>query len=912
MNMPLPREATRAAAPRIELRRARGEGRAAARVDAALTAVMPPAARVLALGCAASGLREAYLREHPQARWHEADALPPGNAEAFDLIVLGPRLGHGGLAALPFDALFTALARHAAPNATLVLRAANGASLERIERIVEGDLSADDGGDGAAPSISSLYKRLMDAGWMPSLAGRRPAAPVQTATAQAALSIADALAIPHGTVERTLGIDEWIVTARRAFDAAPPGSTEGRFDVVVPVTRERQLRLNVEASPGLAEVEARIVVCRGAAHAAEALESSLPACEADWVLICHQDAFFPEGFGHRLAAVLAAVPAGERERTLIGFVGMGVNATTHDYEPAGFVVDRLETVDHPPSERAMSIDEVAIVVSRRSIHRIDPTFGWHLWATDLCLASICEHRQFARIVRLPLFHNSVTDYELPEAFMRSATTLAAKYPAFKSIPTLCATIDERFLARPADFVRVEAARPAASPAVAPPARAAMAASAEPPWRVRDRDLELPAATRTIQARIDAGDHEGATTGIVQAVHASYTQPGVRHRALYIPAFDDQMRQLAQALGREPGTARSGAPGVPLLIATELYDLGGHTRVLEEVSHEMKQPVLVLTDLFRNGARDPARIDALRQRFAHTQFIVLPDVPLWEKCRMLRQLVLRLVPRATLYFNHHQDPIPFIGTLAQPGPRRLFMHHGDHNPSLGCTLPDVRHVDLISSLQALCGERRAEPATWLALFVADQGRKAFPKPVADRGYGVATAGHPAKFARDGALSLQRIAATALSAIDGRHFHIGPLDDGWLADIRAHLEACGIAGDRFVSLGTVPSVWRTLKTIDAAVYIGSAPVSGGRSAIEAQGCGLPTLCYRGFDEGSLLADYSSYADPEWGWASLDELAARLARLGEPGTHARLSQRARAFYDDGFSRKRFKRTLQALVGA
>jgi len=927
MNMPLPREATRAV-PRIERRRAGIEATAALHIDPALVGAMPPATRVLALACADAGLGRAYLQRHPLAHWHDAPTLEGVDPSArFDLIVLGPRLGHGPSARLTLDALFGALARHAMPGATLLLRAANGASLEHIERIVEGDLSSEDGAEGAAHSISSLYKRLMDAGWMPSLAGRRPAAPSHAATSQAALAIADALAVPRGTALRTLGMDEWIVSARRAFDDAPSTGNSaqagGRFDVIVPVTRERQLRLNVEASPGLAEVDAAIVVCRGAAHAAEALSSSLDACEADWVLMCHQDAFFPRGFGRRLQALLAAVPADERERTLIGFVGMGVNPDSHAYEPAGFVVDRLETVDHPASEHAMSIDEVAIVVARHSIHRIDPTFGWHLWATDLCLASICRHQRFARIVRLPLFHNSITDYELPEAFLRSAATLAAKYPAFKSIPTLCATIDEAFLARPADFVRVEAAKPSVPPsgtaqpdAPTPTTTPASSAAPEPPWRVRGHDLELPAATRAIQARIDAGDHEGAAAQMVQAVHASYTQPDVKHRALYIPALDAQLGQLAQALGREAGTARSGepsrarsgAPGVPLLIATELYELGGHTRVLEEVSREMKQPVLVLTDLFRQAERDPASLERLRKRFAHTQLIVLPDVPLWEKCRMLRTLDLRLKPRSTFYFGHHQDPIPFIGTLSQRGPKRLFVHHGDHNPSLGCTLPGVEHIDLIGNLQELCAERLGHAVHRLPLYIADQGVKSFA-PVTGRDYSVVTSGHPAKFARSGALALQQIVATALETVRGRHFHIGPLDDAWVAEIRAYLAGRGLDPARFEPLGLVPSVWGCLKAIDAAVYIGSAPVSGGRAGVEAQGCGYPVLCFKGFDTGSLLADYSSYADAAIGWADLAELREQLATAGD--RHRQLSRAARAFYDAEFSHKRFRKLLRGLIG-
>jgi hypothetical protein len=87
----------------------------------------------------------------------------------------------------------------------------------------------------------------------------------------------------------------------------------------------------------------------------------------------------------------------------------------------------------------LSIDELAIVVARDSIHRIDSALGWHLWATDLCLTMICTHGVFPRIVRLPVFHNSSNDYVLPTSFADAAATLRRKFPEFGPIHTLCGT-----------------------------------------------------------------------------------------------------------------------------------------------------------------------------------------------------------------------------------------------------------------------------------------------------------------------------------------------------------------------------------------------------------------------------------------------------------------------------------------
>lgn len=433
-----------AAAPALVIvGRAHPEPRAP-RTASRLLSALPAAPCVLELG-GDDALQRGYRERHPDCTWQRCDAGAPEalSAGRWDLLVVSADLRR---LADPL-AWLRALGERAADGASLWLELPNPGQAALLRALIEGDLGSDESDDGPWPagmlqqlSPASLIRLLMDAGWMPTLETSSAAADVEPGVLQAALAMGDALAVPHATLLRNLGADRLVFSARRPFDAAPAADPAGRFCVVVPATRERQLRLNVERSAGLREVDARIVSCRGTTSPAHALEAALPHCDADWVLLCHQDVYFPSGFGARLQSLLAAIPADERERTLIGFAGMAVDPEGRGYTNAGFVIDRLQRFDHPASERAVSIDELAIVVSRRSLHRIDPQIGWHLWATDLCLASICTHRVFPRIVRLPLFHNSLNDYRLPDAFHAAAARLRAKYPDFGPIPTLCGTL----------------------------------------------------------------------------------------------------------------------------------------------------------------------------------------------------------------------------------------------------------------------------------------------------------------------------------------------------------------------------------------------------------------------------------------------------------------------------------------
>lgn len=417
--------------------------------------------------------------------------------------------------------------------------------------------------------------------------------------------------------------------------------------------------------------------------------------------------------------------------------------------------------------------------------------------------------------------------------------------------------------------------------------------------------------------MDAERHSEALAAMALAVHKHFCQPSVTHHALYYPDFDRQIEQLATTLQAsvqpvapvDVTGAADDAADVTLIVATELYDVGGHSRVVEDVARVVKRPVLVLTDLFsnyKNGRLDKAWV---HRRLPGVEVIFLDDTDsLWEKCLRIATLAAGLPLRNVLYFQHHQDPLPFVGTWALPGVRKLLVHHCDHNPSLGCTLEGVLHVDLSTFLQGICTEHLGQPAHLLPLHVPDRGRRS---PDAGTGgkLSVVTSGRPGKFALTGAVALHEIASTVLKVVDGQFYFVGPLEPQWLELIRRHLTSRDIDPDRFVPLGLVPSLWDTLLKLDAALYLGSAPIGGGRAAIEAQGVGLPVLYFSGIEQGTLIENYSVYANPQLGWSGLEELAKLLNEAGP--SRVALSDQARRYYENQFSEQHFVSELTRILG-
>ncbi len=387
--------------------------------------------RVLVLGALDHGFELAYTQAHRDAQCVASDGQDPATLAAAardcDLVVMPD--GLGTLSDPP--STLKLLARHCPEGVGLYLEFALPA--DNLAR--EATTPAGHAAQARKGSRACLAKLLMDAGWMPDL-------------------------VDHTLREGPQPIEGLLLEAMRCFPPVDHAPSQGAtFAVVVPTNHDAEFASNVMCSPGLSEREAPIYTVRDATSPADALNTALPHIAQDWVLLCHQDVYFPEGFGHRLTELLAAIPAQERSRTLLGFVGKSVDAQQRGYRNAGFVIDRMHRMDHADSAAAVSIDELAIVIARDSLHRIDPALGWHLWATDLCLTAICHLDILPRIVRLPLFHNSRNNGVLPAAFHAAGSRLLDKFPNFGPIPTLCGTLQPKAVPGP---------KPAAVPVDAAP------------------------------------------------------------------------------------------------------------------------------------------------------------------------------------------------------------------------------------------------------------------------------------------------------------------------------------------------------------------------------------------------------------------------------------------------------------
>lgn len=416
---------------------------------------------------------------------------------------------------------------------------------------------------------------------------------------------------------------------------------------------------------------------------------------------------------------------------------------------------------------------------------------------------------------------------------------------------------------------------------------------------------LPEIEAHIDHLIGEQKYDDAMANIVVGVHNHYRLLGIEQKFLYYPGLDDQLSRLSATLEAQnpPPALTRGPSNNTLVIASELYVVGGHSKVVEDMVRELESPTLVLTDVLGSFRREPAHLLRLFELFEDISFIVLQQPSLWAKSRALLKLTQRLNPQSILYMQHHQDPIPFIGTLRHLGSRKTLIHHCDNNPSLGCTLPGLSHIDHTEELATLCARHLGTQTQVLPLYVPDPGCKHF-LPVEGQKFSVVTAGTHIKYLRSGELALSNIACTVLRNIEGDFIHIGPMEDAWREEIRAEILAQGFDPARFKPLGPVPSLSKTLQDLDAHVYLGSAPVAGGRGVLEAQGCGYPVLFHRVADTSLPTNVDSIYADKTLCWTRLDELSRVLNGIAP--RLADLSALTRRHFEQYYSREEFRRVL------
>lgn len=370
------------------------------------------------------------------------------------------------------------------------------------------------------------------------------------------------------------------------------------------------------------------------------------------------------------------------------------------------------------------------------------------------------------------------------------------------------------------------------------------------------------------------------------------------RALYVPELDELTHKAALIVA----PVRSATMKSKLLIhvATEVFPIGGHSNVLEDIVTALPDyhHAVILTAMDSSHpafASMNSRFDALN---VQVHLLTLPSRA--ERVKELSSLIGTLGPGAVLILANREDGIAYSAVTGSTGRRVLFLHHVDHEPSLGATRRDYAHIDLTPACHRVCASRHDLHASLLSLTSKDIGTVR----LADRSPAIGvTCGSPYKYEGSIEFSYAQLAAALFAGGVSRLFHIGDMGAAQKDQICTQIVAAGQDSNRLVFLPNVPSLATKLIEISPDFYLTSHPLGGGKATVEALSVGLPILFVCPASRLPLLGPDMTFG-VSIPVSALGQVPAAIRRLELEKNS--LARRSRETYETHYSAKAFREGL------
>jgi SAM-dependent methyltransferase len=180
-----------------------------------------------------------------------------------------------------------------------------------------------------------------------------------------------------------------------------------------------------------------IMLQHGCRSAAEGLNEGIRRARHEWVVCLHQDAYLPAGWPTRF---VQQVENAQRVLGPIGVCGvMGASGEGAGRRWQAHIVHQDRPLFFGPLPAVVeTLDELLLAFPRGTPLRLDPSLGFHLYGSDVCLASRCLGLHAVAVDAL-CYHNMRSNTYPPE-FAASAATFVRKWAAELPVVTPCVMI----------------------------------------------------------------------------------------------------------------------------------------------------------------------------------------------------------------------------------------------------------------------------------------------------------------------------------------------------------------------------------------------------------------------------------------------------------------------------------------
>ncbi|HTU57490.1 MAG TPA: tetratricopeptide repeat protein [Polyangiales bacterium] len=350
---------------------------------------------------------------------------------------------------------------------------------------------------------------------------------------------------------------------------------------------------------------------------------------------------------------------------------------------------------------------------------------------------------------------------------------------------------------------------------------------------------------------------------------------------------------ARVLRKRGGAAPQPRRKLTVHIVTRLYTVGGHTRLMRSYmdADDTREQVVLITDVGMRSASERPVIDAM---FPERQLDWCPPGDQLARLHWLFDRLEALAPERVILFQHHHDPVAVAACQPELAPELYFMHHADYELSFGVFHPRAIHIDGCAMDFDNCRHQLGVDGNIFIPFVAeDRPRNDAPLRPGSRPIVTCTAATFNKLDGTGyRYNYLELFPWLFSLPVERHVHFGDLPAAVLVEIYSRLDAAGIARERFDYRGNVPSYWQALRDASVDVCIGSFPLGGGLTMVEAMGSGTPYIAHVNYQQRLLSGSHMLYPEG-FTWRDLSELEAAIRALSA-GSRAEHAEAARRHYE------------------
>lgn len=388
--------------------------------------------------------------------------------------------------------------------------------------------------------------------------------------------------------------------------------------------------------------------------------------------------------------------------------------------------------------------------------------------------------------------------------------------------------------------------------------------------------------------IAAGNTDQALSAICQFSH-ELTRNCQAPGKIFGSALLDSLCQTIgkQIIGEEPA-AKTQRSDCLLFIATELYAIGGHSSVIEDLidSHKQNKAIILFSDTF--GTVNKMLV---QQRYGHkADLLFKPEGTTHSQTvKWIYNQIQELRPAKTYLFNHMDDAVAVAAAQPELPTDLYFFHHCDHTFTLGLHLTHCRHLDFRQSGFWNCRHQLGITGNRylpLTSFNQSGAQTAFMKSGA---LITCTSGSPAKFSQPYEYSLTELIPAILATTKGKHIHIGELDSQTIGKTLARMEELGVQAERWIRVPFVENLSTALRERQIDLYLDSFAICGCKAVIEAIGCGIPVVVHKNY-RSRLLSNIDLVYPQAFAWSTPEELLDKLTQY----TSESLSQESKLAYE------------------